>query len=584
MPRAFVALLALTFALLASAPVAVGAQGYPRNSGAAASSDWHTKVFQDTKGNVHVLWLVPALNNSLAGPGIWYSKYSPNGTDAVPPTRITNSTTVQSADLAVDNRNNAIIVWADEITSSPNLSSDLYILHFNSTSLQKIQTLITRRSLIMWPSLAPDNNGTIYMTWTEYNPNTARAIVEYGWISSNTFTQFEPIAAYNQVNAFPPEARVVFDNSSRHLQLAWGESQTNGQLGSTVNYAKLGSNGTLLTRLQVARFEDTLRDVSITPLSGQDGAFVVWQTQTSNESVYVSQISARGQLVYLKQLNYTAGQSKYLAISTDSQDNLYVVWYGPSLNLQPTATTTPPTTNVSYIRMNIGGDIVQTGNGVVRVPLIAATILDDGSLYGVSQNGLVKVVTPSNQNNPLEWVAAIVLASSVGVAGSAWIEEGRYKWLSVCSAVSIASHARKRNTTGQEVVRLLARKPGLNAGEINRSSEKDRIGMLRLIELEKAGSISSFRDGLTRRFYVKPTEGGSIDTLRTRIMLWVLEHPGIWEAQLAKDLGLSQQIVHYHLKRLRDSKLITTVIDSDGERKLYRFAGRAPEKHLPSDI
>ena len=58
--------------------------------------------------------------------------------------------------------------------------------------------------------------------------------------------------------------------------------------------------------------------------------------------------------------------------------------------------------------------------------------------------------------------------------------------------------------------------------------------MMTLVALEKAGSISSLRDGLCRRFYVKPTESGSVDTLRTRIMLWVLDHPGIWEAQLAE--------------------------------------------------
>jgi DNA-binding transcriptional ArsR family regulator len=108
--------------------------------------------------------------------------------------------------------------------------------------------------------------------------------------------------------------------------------------------------------------------------------------------------------------------------------------------------------------------------------------------------------------------------------------------------------------------------------------------MRTLIGMEKTGSISSFRDGLSRRFYAKPIEGGSIDTLRTRIMLWVLDHPGIWEAQLAKDLNLSQQIIHYHLKKLRDSKLITAVIDSNGGRKLYRFASSDRGKHPSPDL
>ena len=583
MPRPFAALLVFALTLIAVVPAAATSRSISTSSSAATPNDLQTKVYQDADGNVHVLWVVPGLNASLTEPGIWYSKYSPNGTDAIPPTRITNSTSIQSADLAVDNHDAAIIAWADEIAPAPIASSALYLVHFNSTSPQTIQILVTHGSLILWPSLAPDENGTIYMTWTQYNPSTGHALVEYGWIVSSRFSELKPIASYNQVNAFPPKARVVFDNSSRYLQVAWGESETDGQLNSTVDYAKFGLNGTLLTKLQVAHFEETLRDVSITPLSGQDGAFVIWQTQTSNESVFVSQISAGGELVYLKQLNYTTGQSRYLAVSTDLQDNLYVVWYEPSIPSQSTQSTIPSVTNVTYLRMNLDGVILPSVNGVVSAPIIAVTVLNDGTLYGVSPNGLVKVVTPSPQSNPFVWIAAIALASSIGVTGSLWIEEGRYKWFTLCSAVTTC-FVRKRRTTHEEVVRLLARKPGLNARDVKRLSDTDKVGMMTLVEMEKTGSISSFRDGLSRRFYAEPVEGGSIDTLRTRIMLWVLDHPGIWEAQLAKDLRLSQQIVHYHLKKLRDSKLITTGVDSDGSRKLYRFADRARDKHRSPDL
>ena len=195
MPKAFVALLAFTVALLTLVPATAGAQGYLRISGTASSSDLQTKIFQDTEGNVHVFWIVPALNNSLTGPGIWYSKYSPNGTDAIPPTRITNSTTIQSADLAVDKHDNAIIVWADEIASTANSIFGHVHSSFQLNSSRSIQVLVTHGSLLMWPSLAPDDNGTIYMTWTKYDPSTAHALVEYGWIVSSTFAELKPIAS-----------------------------------------------------------------------------------------------------------------------------------------------------------------------------------------------------------------------------------------------------------------------------------------------------------------------------------------------------------------------------------------------------
>jgi DNA-binding MarR family transcriptional regulator len=56
-------------------------------------------------------------------------------------------------------------------------------------------------------------------------------------------------------------------------------------------------------------------------------------------------------------------------------------------------------------------------------------------------------------------------------------------------------------------------------------------------------------------------------------MFFIREHPGVWEAQLAKDLAISQQIVHYHLKRLLAQGLITGTLEPDGKRKLYHFNG-----------
>ena len=584
MSKAFVALVFVAVTL-AMAPVQASSGSSFEIPSAASTSNLQTEVLQDSAGNLHVLWFVPVVNGSSTGSAIWYSKFSPNGTDTVPPTRITNSTTAQSADLSVDNQDNAIIVWSDDIVTNTSTSSALYLLHFNSSTFRKNQILTKRGSLILWPSLGGDNNGTIYMTWTEYNPSTEHAKVEYGTITSATFALEKTIVSYDKVAAFPPKARVVFDNSSEPLLVAWGESQADGQSASTVNYAKLGFNGTVLSKLQVAEFNATLRDLSITPIMGHDGAFVTWQTQASNASVYVSQISAGGQPVYLKELNYTTGQSKNIALSTNMENNLYVMWYQPSVLTEPTTLTQTPATNVTYIRLNLNGAIIQTGSDVFRSPIIGVTVLSDGNLYGVSPEGIVRTitVTPHQAKNNLMWVATIALVSCMGVAGSVWIEEGRYKWLSFLSSIT-AHLIMKPSVTNQEVVQLLARKPGLNAHDLKRLGDQNGIGMRTLIGMEKTGSISSFRDGLSRRFYAKPIEGGSIDTLRTRIMLWVLDHPGIWEAQLAKDLNLSQQIIHYHLKKLRDSKLITAVIDSNGGRKLYRFASSDRGKHPSPDL
>jgi DNA-binding transcriptional ArsR family regulator len=575
MSKGLVALLAFTITLLVATPQAAASFSPRGGSVTPPPNDLQTKVMQDAEGNVHVLWLVPSRNQSASGPGIWYSKYSPNGTDTIPTTQVSNSTTVQSADLAVDEEGNAIIVWADDIASAPAYSA-LFLLHFNSTQAQTTKVLTTQGSLILWPSLAIGNNASVYMTWTEYNPSSSHAVVEYGEFATTGLIGRQQIASYERADEFPPQARVVFDNSSQHLQLAWGESQRDGQSSSTVNYAKLGTNGTVLTQLELAKFGATLRDVTITAMTGHDGAFVLWQTSGSNYSLYVSQISPSGQLIYVKELNYTSGQSRYLAVSTDREDNLYVVWYQPSIVTSQNAATTV-STNVTYLRMNVTGSVIQTGAGVFKNPIIGVAVLSDGVVYGVSPEGFVSVVTPIQPRTGIVTAAALALMSCVSVAsfaGSVLVEEGRYRWGALYSKIARTS-TRRASSANREVLRQLARKPGLKLREIRRLTEDHPVGLISLLGMERSGFIASFRDGFSRRFYVKGSETRMVDALRTRILLWVLDHPGIWEAQVAKDLGLSQQIAHYHLKKLRETKLITAHMAANGSRKLYRFADDA---------
>ena len=580
MSKGFLTLLAFLITLVATTQPITASQG-PVSTSTAQPNDIQTKVLQDSEGNVHVLWLVPALNNSASGPGIWYSKYSPNGTDTIPPTKITNSTTIQSANLAVDIQGNAFIIWADDIPRALQATSALYLLHFNSTQERTSQVATRHGSLILWPSLAIGVNDTIYMTWTEYNPTNANARVEYGKLSSTGTLETEQLASYERADAFPPQTNLLFDNSSQRLQVAWGESQKDGQSASTVNYAKLGANGTVLTRLQIAKFGAILREVTMTGMSGEDGAFVLWRTLGGNASVYVSQISQEGELVYVKQLISPLGQSRYLAVSTGPDDNLYVVWYQPSVGAAQNPAVAASGTNMTYVRMSVTGTVDEIGTGVFKDPIIGVAVLSDGMVYGVSPNGLVSVITPTEPRNDFLAVSAIALVSCFSIAGlasSMVLEEGRYRWTALYWRISTIS-GRPPDATKQEALKLLARKPGLKIREIRHLTQTHPVSTMALITMEKNGSLASFREGVSRRFYVRDSSAEPADALRTRILLRILDHPGVWEAQLAKDLGLSQQIVHYHLKKLRETRLIAATVDANGNRIFYRVVDGGSTSH-----
>jgi DNA-binding transcriptional ArsR family regulator len=472
--------------------------------------------------------------------------------------------------MAVSSKGNAAIVWTDNVDNSSTKTSVLYLLRFNSTRSEQAAILITHDSQIIWPSLALGSNGTSYLVWTQYFSDGNRAMVEYASVSRNRLSRTQLITSYNDTQLFMPKARLIFDQLAGRVLIAWGASHFGDQPVSTVDYAKLGTNGTVLMKLQVARFGETLQDLSITPSSEQGGAYVVWETNANNDSVYVSHISSAGQLVYLKRLDYPNALARYLSASADSQGNLYVFSYQPSgLSLPHFQATNA--TSVAYLRIDSNGDIVQAGSQLITGGAFAVTSATDGDLYAVSPTGIVIIATPPH--NQVDWyvVGALMGSLAIGVTFSA--EEGRYRLLSACSKMPWV-RAETYGNIGQKVVHLLGRKPGLRVRDLNKLINTDHIDMFGLTRMERLGVISSFRDGLSRRFYVKNVGDSSIDPIASRILRRILECPGTWEAQLVKDLGLSQQLVHYHLKRLRDSRLVTSTSDKEGPRKLYRFAGK----------
>ena len=108
--------------------------------------------------------------------------------------------------------------------------------------------------------------------------------------------------------------------------------------------------------------------------------------------------------------------------------------------------------------------------------------------------------------------------------------------------------------------------------------------MAKLAILEAKGQVSSVRTGFGRRFYgsgklTTPSNSTSMiyKSIPLRILHEVERNSGIWEARLAQTLGLSQQIVHYHLKKLQNAKMIAA--QSIGKRKHYRLPSAEHSNH-----
>jgi len=563
---------------------------------AAHSNNMETKVLIDSKGAIHILWTVSSSNSSESTPGLWYSKYEPNGTGAIAPTLIRNNSLVQAADMALDKFDHPHIVWAERLSSTNNstdigagLSSRLCYGEVNSTDLRNFApTVLTGADKVaMWPSLAVDDNLTSHLVWTQLDKNADLAGgAYYGRLgAARILNQTTQIASYNRSLVSVPRPRLAFDRTSENLRMAWVESNVlDGGIVSSVRYAQVDLRTGNITRLRVAVLNEPTEGASVASGSSGD-AYVVWQQDVSSNTgtLYVAQISTKGQIMFVRELAQPSPQepASRFAVSADSQDNLYVIWYQPSgVPSRYASGISTVSTSISYLKLDRDGALSASGRELVTGPLIAVTVSRSGDLFAISQHGIIQVAAPvSTVSIGLIGAAAVAASAMAGAVGT---EEVRYRMLRSLTPVARSLDRRRTKDGPRRHYRLLkaiSRRPGLGIRELRDLMPREKPTMFKLALLERDGYVSSVRNRLTRRFYSvrnlslsHPSVAISIcESTATRIIHEVESNPGIWEAKLAKNLGLSQQIVHYHLRKLQASQIL--ISESLEKRKHYWLRG-----------
>ena len=80
--------------------------------------------------------------------------------------------------------------------------------------------------------------------------------------------------------------------------------------------------------------------------------------------------------------------------------------------------------------------------------------------------------------------------------------------------------------------------------------------------LENEELIKSRQSGMYRRFFLygeKPLLTFSLSIIQEKILKLILDHPGISQAKISKEINSNKMKVNYHLKIMRDAKLLTLV-------------------------
>ena len=113
------------------------------------------------------------------------------------------------------------------------------------------------------------------------------------------------------------------------------------------------------------------------------------------------------------------------------------------------------------------------------------------------------------------------------------------------------------------LLRRMKRHPGATPSELRSAAQRDIFSIASYLRLlESSGVVHSLREGTRQRFYCLISDDQKethAHELRRSVLILVRTEPGITEAQIAKRLGISQQLTNYHLRLLSRSRLLSSI-------------------------
>ena len=115
----------------------------------------------------------------------------------------------------------------------------------------------------------------------------------------------------------------------------------------------------------------------------------------------------------------------------------------------------------------------------------------------------------------------------------------------------LGNHAR------ENILTLITAQPGITLGAITRTLNlKNGTALHHLRILEREDYIKSKKAGKFRRYYKLGVKASEFNEVQDKILQKIGAQPGITQSDIARGLGLSRQLINYHLKYLVSSNVV----------------------------
>ena len=134
-----------------------------------------------------------------------------------------------------------------------------------------------------------------------------------------------------------------------------------------------------------------------------------------------------------------------------------------------------------------------------------------------------------------------------------------------------------------QIYKYIQTNPGTHYSEIMKDTGvKNGVLVHHLNTLDRERLIKSIRDGMFRRFYptgmkIPQKEIENLSWFQIRIFNYIRTHPGTSPLNIANEVGKSKQVINYHLKLMRNSKLVRAM-NQGKQTKLY-ISYNEPDDH-----
>jgi predicted transcriptional regulator len=529
----------------------------------------------DSKGIVHAAWVEHPDQSAGSTPAtLWYSTYDPESVSSRSTRRLDTYDSIYSLSMAIGSLDDVHMVWVRKsmdtyethnLTMNPSSTNSRNAIYYQDMNPRGAlagspRSILESQADTVWASITAGRDSELYLAWLDVlrsNSTDVESDVYYARLGPHD--RVAKLAGTLVTNASTSSRllKVAASTTRNNLHIAWVE-ETGDATSRVVDWeVDLAENSTRTVNVNEVRGQIS----QLTLAAIQNGEVVLgyaYQESAGNSpKIGVAQyaISHEGIARVVEIPLQHAEEPESVAV--DTQGNLHIVWAYPLEEVKAGPRPIPIwQQGFRHAEYSSEGQLTEETEETSYIPAVAVFVIGNGEVYVVSGQGTLRATDPVPAGNPAMLLFALVMFASL--VGGMSTEPATY----LIASWSIDRSLRTVSTdVGEKLLRRIRRRPGIALAELKLVTERSGFFVAtQLRALERMGMIRSIRDGRRQRFYyVVPKDGDQshAEELRRSIVRLVDYTPGITEAQIARSLGLSQQLTNYHLRRLVDAGLLS---------------------------